>query len=597
MELVINISKWPDDSPLEHIGTDIIIKDENDIELFPEERITGNIWVKEIDIPVGSTYYVTERKIFKVRDLPIEDQTITYESVVHTVTNDDESISNMILKEYVTIEKPTVILKLRDIEDNTDNVTIKTSSYRGKGDGHTHTHWLIVADGDIKLRSLKDFVNKTSITIEKHKINFENKLEVYVTHCSNNIESETEHYVIDKNTLNFKVISNLINIPLMDYVLNIEKIDYSRPMRLSKVYIKQADKVLKVYEINSDNNVVNLTIPKNLLDSNSILNIELYGYGPDGSLNKRTYKLATYNLGYEDNINKDYVYTKSFYKNKYNTIVPKGLVTDTLDNNFIVPTTNGFSLRTFTIANGISNISTLPGLNHLGILDNMLVRVLNDNEILIDCLGSNNVPTFLIYSYSAVNNSNAYILKHILPRTDETKTLSYNNSIEQISNDEFIYSVYGTNKLRKYNKKTNTIKELKPLDIENTTTITILKMDDNQLLCFSNNDLRTKIYNISKNKYIDGMMHEFNYINGVGVKKVDLINGDKLLIPNIKTKNRNKVLYFDISEYTLKELDYIISNTDNSVLIRDKNNVLIGHYIEKEYDDLMSDKLEITRFI
>jgi hypothetical protein len=330
---------------------DIIIKDEDDIELFPEERITGNIWVKEIDIPVGSTYYVTERKIFKVRDLPIEDQTITYESVVHTVTNDDESISNMILKEYVTIEKPTVILKLKDIEDNTDNVTIKTSSYRGKGDGHTHTHWLIVADGDIKLRSLKDFINKTSITIEKHKINFENKLEVYVTHCSNNIESETEHYVIDKNTLNFKVISNLINIPLMDYVLNIEKIDYSRPMRLSKVYIKQADKVLKVYEINSDNNVVNLTIPKNLLDSNSILNIELYGYGSDDSLNKRTYKLVTYNLGYEDNINKDYVYTKSFYKNKYNTIVPKGLVTDTLDNNFIVPTTNGFSLRTFTIAN------------------------------------------------------------------------------------------------------------------------------------------------------------------------------------------------------------------------------------------------------
>mgnify|MGYP000411457251 CR=1 FL=1 len=75
-------------------------------------------------------------------------------------------MDNQILKEE--------ILKLKDIEDNTDNVTIKTSSYRGKGDGHTHTHWLIVADGDIKLRSLKDFVNKTSITIEKHKINFEN---------------------------------------------------------------------------------------------------------------------------------------------------------------------------------------------------------------------------------------------------------------------------------------------------------------------------------------------------------------------------------------------------------------------------------------
>ena len=131
MELVINISKWPDDSPLEHIGTDIIIKDEDDIELFPEERITGNIWVKEIDIPVGSTYYVTERKIFKVRDLPIEDQTITYESIVHTVTNDDESISNMILKEYVTIEKPTVILKLKDIEDKDVDFIFSTGDLVG----------------------------------------------------------------------------------------------------------------------------------------------------------------------------------------------------------------------------------------------------------------------------------------------------------------------------------------------------------------------------------------------------------------------------------------------------------------------------------
>lgn len=597
MELVINISKWPENSPLEHIGTDIIIKDENDVALFPEERMTNNVWVKEIDIPVGSTYYVTERKIFKLRDLPEEEQTLTYESVVHTVTNDDTSISNMILKEYVEIEKPTVILKLKDIEESENFVKIRTSSYRGKGDGHTHTHWLVIADGSIVLRSLRDSINKTSIDISKDKISFENKLEILVVHCSNNIESETEHYVIDKNTLNLKVVSNLINVPLMDYILNIEKIDYSRPMKLSKVYIKHADKVLKVYEINGDNNAVNLTIPKKLLDSNSILNIELYGYGSDDALNKRTYKLITYNLGYEDNINKDYVYTKSFYKNKYNTLVPKGLVTDTLNNNFIVPTENGFSSKTFSIAGGIINVSVLSGLNHLGNLTNMLVKVLNDNEILIDCLDNKGIPTFLIYEHTNINNSNVYILKHMLSRPDETKTLAYNNSIEQISNDEFIYSVYGTNKLRKYNKNTNTFKDLKPLNVKDTTTITIMKMDDNQLLCFSNNDLRTKIYNIEKNKYVDGMMHEFGYLNNSDIKKVDLINGDKLLLVNTKTENKNKVLYFDISEYTLKELDYIISNTDNSVLIRDKNNVLIGRYIDKEYDDLLSDKLEITRFI
>ncbi len=595
MELVINISKWPDNSNLEHIATDIIIKDENDIELFPPERITGTVWVNDIDIPVGDTYYITERKILKVKGLPEAPDTLTYESVVHTVTNDDASISNMLLKEYVIVDKPTILLKLKDIEEGGEYITVKTSSYRGKGDSHTHSHWLFIADGTIVKRSLKDFNNKTSIDIEKHKIQFENKLEIYVTHCSNNIESETGYYIIEKNTLNFKVISNLINIPLLDYTLSIEKIDYSNPMKLTKVLLKHDTKVIREYVINSESNVVNLTIPKNYLESNSILTLELYGFGSDDELNKRTYKLVTYNLNYEDNINKDYVYAKNFYKNKYDTVVPKGLVTDTVGNSFIVPLLNGFTLRAFNINSGLINTSALPGLNHLGKIEDMLVRATNDNEVLIDCLDNNNLPTFLIYGYNTISNS--FYLKHLLQRADETKTLSYTNSIEQVSNDEFIYSVYGTNKLRKYNKKTNTIKDLKSVDIADTSNTTILKMDDNQLLCFSNNSLRTKIYNISKNRYIDGMMYEPGFIKNSILKKIDLINGDKLLIVNTTEENVNKVLYFDIKDYKLIELNYIMPNTDNSIIIRDKNNVLIGRYIEKEYDDLLSDKLEITRFI
>ena len=158
MELVINTTKWPDDSPLEHIGTEIIIKDENDIEMFPVETMTGNIWIKEIDMPVGVTYYVTERKIFKLRNVPESDQQLTYESVVHTITNNDTEISSMLLSQEVTIEKPMVTLKLKDIETSGDSITISSSKYRGKGDGHTHTHWIIRVDGEIKFTSVKDFV-------------------------------------------------------------------------------------------------------------------------------------------------------------------------------------------------------------------------------------------------------------------------------------------------------------------------------------------------------------------------------------------------------------------------------------------------------
>ena len=598
MELVINTTKWPDDSPLEHIGTEIIIKDENDIEMFPVETMTGNIWIKEIDMPVGVTYYVTERKIFKLRNVPESVQQLTYESVVHTITNNDTEISSMLLSQEVTVEKPMVTLKLKDIETSGDSITINSSKYRGKGDGHTHTHWIIRVDGEIKFTSIKDFVNKTNITLDASIIkDFNHELEICCIHCSNFIESEIGNYKIIKDSLNFKITSNLINVPLNDYNLVISKLDNTKLMNLKTVHIKHGDKILKTYTINSDNNIVNLTIPKNILESNTVLIIESYGYDSNSKLNKLVNKLVSYNLGYEDNINKEYVYKKEFKNYIFNTIVPYGLVTDTLDGNFLIPVTNGFRKRSLNVDTGIVNVSTVPGLNHLGNVTNMLVRVNNDNTILIDCLDTQGKPTFLVYKYTAIDNINSYILENILPRGDETGTVAKNNSIEQISNDEFIYNVTGTNKLRKYNKKTNTLTDLKPYKDNTATSVTILKMDDNQLLCIGNSELRNKIYLVKENKYIDGITMEFTGYNYVSLKKIDLINGDKLLVRNVIGDNNNKVVYFDISGYKFSEIDYKIKTTTDNIVIRDLNKVYIGSILEKDYVNYTQDRLSLYTFL
>lgn len=598
MELVINTTKWPDDSPLEHIGTEIIIKDENDIEMFPVEMMTGNIWIKEIDMPVGVTYYVTERKIFKLRGVPESVQQLTYESIVHTITNNDTEISSMLLSQDVTIEKPMVLLKLKDVETAGDTITINSSKYRGKGDGHTHTHWIVRVDGEIKFTSIKDFVNKTNITIDTSIVkDFNHELEICCIHCSNFIESEIGNYKIIKDSLNYKITSNLINVPLNDYNLVISKLDNTKLMNLKTVNIKHGDKILKTYTINSDNNIVNLTIPKNILESNTVLIIESYGYDSNSKLNKLVNKLVSYNLGYEDNINKEFVYKKEFKNYIFNTVVPYGLVTDTLDGNFLIPVANGFRKRSLNVDTGIVNVSTVPGLNHLGNVTNMLVRVNNDNTILIDCLDAQGKPTFLVYKYTAIDNINSYILENILPREDETDTVAKNNSIEQISNDEFIYSVTGTNKLRKYNKKTNTITDLKPYKDNTATSVTILKMDDNQLLCMGNSELRNKIYLVKENKYIDGIIMEFTGYNYVSLKKIDLINGDKLLVRNVIGDNNNKVVYFDISEYKFSEIDYKIKTTTDNIVIRDLNKVYIGSILEKDFVNYTQDRLSLYTFL
>ena len=305
----------------------------------------------------------------------------------------------------------------------------------------------------------------------------------------------------------------------------------------------------------------------------------------------------SYNLGYEDNINKEYVYKKEFKNYIFNTIVPYGLVTDTLDGNFLIPVTNGFRKRSLNVDTGIVNVSTVPGLNHLGNVTNMLVRVNNDNTILIDCLDAQDKPTFLVYKYTAIDNINSYILENILPREDETGTVAKNNSIEQISNDEFIYNVTGTNKLRKYNKKTNTLTDLKPYKDNTATSVIILKMDDNQLLCIGNSELRNKIYLVKENKYIDGITMEFTGYNYVSLKKIDLINGDKLLVRNVIGDNNNKVIYFDISEYKFSEIDYKIKTTTDNIVIRDLNKVYIGSILEKDYVNYTQDRLSLYTFL
>lgn len=594
MELVINISKWPEDSPLEHIRTDIIIKDKND-GIIIEQSITSLVYVKEIDIPVGETYYVTEKKVFNVKGVEYgEEDDISYESIVHTITNNDEAISNMLLSKPVIIEKPMLLLTNEQITNSEDTITIRSSSYRGSGDGHTHTHWLIYIDGILKVRSVRDTVNKTNIVIPKEVFaDYNSILEIHCTHCSNYIESETEIYTLTKNSLNFKVVSNLINIPISSYNLEISKLKNTLPMQLSKVVVKHSNVILRTFIVGtSDANTININLPIDLIEPTRYLTLELYGYDEDMQLDKKTYVLKPYNLSYEDSLDKNFVYTKTFTTSINEDKLPKGLVTDLLGKLILVP--NDTSMDLFSINGRLNKVNTIPTINHLGNKENMYIKVNNDNTILIDCLDEDNVPTFLIYSYDTL--SDAYILNSTLTRSTETHTVAFNNSIEQISNDEFIYSVKGTNRLVKYNKKTNVTTDLKVIPLEDTTDAVILKMDDNQLLILGNNSYHTAIYNIEDNRYIEGMVINFDGYVGESIKKVDLVNGDKLLIINKPEENLDKVLYFDISKYTLEELDFVISRTDNNILFRYDNSMAIATVLVKDFVEHLVDRFETTYF-
>lgn len=605
MELVINISPWPENNPLEHIDSIITVKDKDGIEVFPEESLGGKkVWAKEVNIPVGETYEVIEKKVFRLKNNPDGNDDLTYESTVHTFTNNDAEISNMLLAKPIIVEKPELLIKLSDIENNnSDSIVINTSKFRGSGDGHSHTHWVIVVDGKIEFRSLLDTVNKTSITIPKHVLlNYNQEVIIYVTHCSNFIESPTAIYKLNKDYMNFEVTSNLINVPMGDYKLKIEKLDTEKRMLLTKVIVSIDEMIIKTYEITGDNNTVNLTIPALFIEPNGILVIELYGYNEKAELGKKTYKLIPHNLQYEDNINKDYEYSKTFSSKIYERTLPIGLVSDSLNKGILIPNDTNFNVYKYT-ETGFVNSGTISTLLHLGKKDNLLVKVTNDRKIIIDTYNNVDKPTFLVYSYDSI--SNTYLLDFIKTREDEEFTLAYNNSIEQINSDEFIYSVRGTNKLRKYNKLTNELVDLKDITIiggddngplPDITESTIIKMDDNNLLIITDASFKTTIYNIEFDKYIEGMLIPFAGYHNQCIKKVDLINGDKMLLINKASDNIDKVLYFDISEFKLLELEYVINKTNNNITLRYDNDILICSIIEKDFINHMVDRLEVTAF-
>ena len=205
------------------------------------------VFVKEIDIPIGSTYYVVAERQFSLKDSNYDISNINYRSEEFVISNNETEISNMLLAKDITIETPYIFIDRNDIiNGNSDTFVINSSKYKGVGDGHTHSHWVIKYNGEIIHRVINDRVNKTSITLEKSLVKNLPSFEVYCTHCSNNIESSIGKLKITLNTLNFELTNNITSLVSTDTKLIIKRINTTRPLGLSKINIKHKDEIIKI---------------------------------------------------------------------------------------------------------------------------------------------------------------------------------------------------------------------------------------------------------------------------------------------------------------------------------------------------------------
>lgn len=598
MEIVVNLEPWPEDSPVSHDSTIIYIKDENR-NVVGTDTITGLVYVKEIDIPIGYTYYVVAERQFSLKDSTFDISNINYQSEEFVIANNESEISNMLLATDVVIDTPYIFVNRDEIKDSTkDTFTITSSKYSGVGDGHTFTHWIIKSNGEIKFRQLRDNNNKTSIEVNKNIVKNLNSFEIICIHCSNNIESDMGILKVTLNTLNFELENNTIGIVTTGSRIKVKRLDNTKSIGLTKILFKHKDEIVKIITTNPLlENDFEYIIPYGVLELKRDMVVELYGNDISGELGKKSYKIDVIDSLYDnDSSLTDYKYNMTFTDSTTLGNLPI-MVADSFKSKIVIPGDGILDLYLVDEEGGFKFEQTIQSLSIGDIKkDNIYSRYTDDNYLIIDVeIANTNTPRFIIFKHNILNNT--FSLVNVIDRTDEIVSLGYNNSIEFINSDEFIYTPYGSNELKKVNYKTGIITNLASIPEPTIDGATIIKMFDNNILVLSNVNHHTYIYNVEKNEYRNGISIPYEKLMKRTLKKVDLINGDRLLISIDDETSDGTIGWFNSTDSTLSLLDNkLINISSNYSLYRKNNEIFIGitkirDFINYEFDTVLVTKV------
>lgn len=575
MNFVVKLDKWLETNGLVHTSTTFKLYSDKELtNLIDTVTDSDPLFLSlNTDIPIGASYYVVATRHFNVEN-------IDYESEVFTITNNGDAINNMILSKPVIIEQPSVIIDKKTIQDSVDTFTLKTSTYRGKGDGHTHTHWFVYDATGLLFVKLRDVDNKTSIEIPKSLIFGKNQIVFKAIHCSNNIESPIGSYTINFNKVNFEITTQLVNIPLTDFTVEFTKIDTSKPMRLIKVNVlNNYNDVLSVYTMSEPVGSINtITIPENIVTDNNRLLLEIYCYDESNKITKVAREVFPIQNSLENHYILDYTYLEeiSSYED-LNIVVPSNSVGDIVNGLLWLPNGNKVSSYSIDLNTGsLTKVKDLNGVELLNLAGSETYINYKNGYLIIDNYDTG-TPTFMVYKHNL--STDTFTLLHTLARV-ENKTVAVNNSIVQINLDEFIYSPYDTNKLIKYNFKTNTLTPLKDIPM-NITSCVLTKLEDGRILVIGNEDHLTKVYRIEEDDYIDSISIVPDTFIGKDLKSIELVNKDTLIFINNGVDNR--MMYFDRSDYGLKPLDTLLTDVNiNTVVPMNGITGLLG-VIEEDY--------------
>jgi len=560
---VIKINKWIPINDVDHVATQWQIS--NNVDFTSTLLDTGrdedrlNILTTNLVPLPGVTYYVRYKRFFS------DDTESPWTKPKGYTVELDSSV--LLLHNDVIIDTPMIYVDKEELLGNGD-VTIRTSKYRGRGDGHFSTNYVITdLYGNVIFSRLNDDVNKTSITISTTGmgLNNYNKFMIKASHkAGSGIESEFGSKIIVVDNFNFVLVNDVNRIiPYDDFEITFKKINENIVEDIVNVKLidMQTGFVYLDRDI-ADNNVI---IPGDILEPNKQFYLNVTTNSQPVPYEKNIV-LNVIGTKQNNDVNHEFQYAEK-YKFIYNhadaNIVPS--ITTNEMYNGVVPfivnnNTSVFEGKYDSINNKFitSNIQ-LHGVSLLKNTEGVFIRFTNSNKLIIDNLNSDDKPTFMVFDYNP--STKVFNLVHSLTRDDETLPIGVNNGFAFVGDKDMFYLTPDTGVIKKYNYFTNELEVVKELNIPNFEQGTMLNIGNARLLIIGGDSKDSVLYDLNKNTVEIGAAVPLAY-RGKHLKSFPLLNGDFIIHITNHNDDEDDVSFmkFDYEKSDLIQMEDVASN-------------------------------------
>jgi len=592
--ITLKIKQWVPINDIEHVSTSWQVStspDENNvIDSVDQSSDFLTIYYSNVTPPVGIAYYIRAKRYFN------NNTDSGWSSWVPVIGKPETN--TLVINIDILVERPLVFIDENEIKDNTkETFTINTSEFKSNIDGHHHTHWIILNGRDeVVYESLYDETNLTSITINKNDIKLFNMamIKIVVIHCTaTDVCSENGRISLSlsNDLFNYEIVNkdNDRVYPNSDYIVKLEKIDRYKSYGVINVKLLEAVNGNLLYEKDIDKNANRFLIPGQYLKENESYSCVITSISRDGSILTNSMLIKTIDLNERDVIDFNYKYElKSEYLYDMGSFkMSNFLVThEWYNRNIPVIINDEFKIYVYdNVEKKLVPGDNISNVNLYSNKDNIFIKLLGNNNLVIDSVNDSGNPIFDVYEYDPYTNTVQYL--HGIVRDDEDISLGKTNGLVMVSIDEAVYIPVGKSVIKKVNFTTKEITTLTNIPMNNLGNATLLNTHEGRVVVIGGSDDLTKIYYIKENLWLDGLRTPIPFRDS-DLQKVDLNNGDSVIFKTNYVDNNN-FLHYDISEGTLKEIvNPLSNNAEPDSLIKLKT----GNVLRKVSDpDSETDKI------